>query len=290
MTPLAMTAGSVRAEWLKLWRRSATWVLGAILAGGVATLGYVVLYLALLFIRRTNWNPAGAQGPPPDVTPLRDGLLPANLVVQVLPLLAGLGGAIALILGALAVGGEYGWGTLKTILTQRPGRLAIFAGKALALGAMLLVFVAAAFAAGLLGSLVVAALEGASFAPPGPATILGGLGAAWLILAAWTALGAMLAALFRGTALAVGLGLVYALLLEGALGGVAALVAGLRPLGDALLGTNARALARAFGDRPEQPSQLVSRVAPGQAALVLVAYAAAFLLVAALVLRRRDVA
>ena len=39
-----------------------------------------------------------------------------------------------LVLGVLAVGGEYGWGTWKTVLTQGPSRLTVYGGKLFAPG------------------------------------------------------------------------------------------------------------------------------------------------------------
>lgn len=289
MSALAMSGNSFRAEWLKLWRRPATWILGLILLAVILSLGYVLLYVISLIVERTaatqqNPDPAGSA------RSLRETLPPASLVAQVLPLLSGLGGPIGLILGALAVGSEYGWGTLKTIFTQRPGRLSIFAGKVGALALIVLLFSAGALAVGLLGSLVCGALAGASLAPPSAATIVRGLGAAWLILATWTALGILLATLFRGTALAIGLGLVYALVLETIVGTATALVERIRPIRQAFLGANTGDLANAFA-RPT-PGGFVpsSRIPPEQATLVLLAYIALFLALAALVLRRRDVA
>ena len=44
-------------------------------------------------------------------------------------------------LGVFALGSEYGWGTLKTLFTQRPGRLRVFAAKLAALGIVLVPFV-----------------------------------------------------------------------------------------------------------------------------------------------------
>ena len=45
------------------------------------------------------------------------------------------GGVFALMLGVFALGSEYGWGTLKTLFTQGPSRLRVFAAKLAALGA-----------------------------------------------------------------------------------------------------------------------------------------------------------
>ena len=109
------------------------------------------------------------------------------------------------------------------------------------------------------------------------------------VAAMWPSVGVALAALFRGTALAIGLGLVYALVLETIVGTIAALVERARPIREAFLGANAGALADAFRPPPEAAFSAASRIPAGQATLVLIAYTAAFLLLAALLLRRRDV-
>ena len=43
------------------------------------------------------------------------------------------------------------------------------------------------------------------------------MAAGWLILAAWAALGVLLGVLTRGTSLAIGVGILYALVIEGLL-------------------------------------------------------------------------
>jgi ABC-2 type transport system permease protein len=121
--------------------------------------------------------------------------------------------------------------------------------------------------------------------------LLEGLGAGAVILAVWAALGVFLATLFRSTALAIGLGLFYALALEGL---VFALPLPNESFQDArrfFLGQNSGFLADSFaGGSLKQPF-----VPPGpdvgaaQAALVLCLYLAAFLLIAALAFRQRDV-
>lgn len=58
--------------------------------------------------------------------------MPENLISNAIggfPLFAG---ALALTLGAASTGSEYGWGTLQTVLVQRPQRLSFFAGELLA--------------------------------------------------------------------------------------------------------------------------------------------------------------
>jgi ABC-type transport system involved in multi-copper enzyme maturation permease subunit len=272
--------GSIRAEWLKLWRRPATWVLGGILCCSVFTLGYLLVWLGALIVERT---PPSSDLPDPATLAreIRAELVPANFLGSTLSLFGGLGGAIALILGALSLGSEYGWGTLKTILTQGPNRLVVVGGKVLALAGALLAFTAGALVSGLVGSLLIAAIEGTPMGLPGAARMLGAVGAGWLMLAAWTALGLALAALLRSTALAIGLGLVYALIVENVVGGITFFVEPLQFLERVFVGTNSNALAGSF-------------VAPGripalQSSLVLGLYAAAFVALTMWLVRRQDI-
>jgi ABC-2 type transport system permease protein len=218
-------------------------------------------------------------------------LYPEALVAYVLSNISSTGGTLALILGALVVGSEYGWGTLKTVLSQRPGRLTAFFAKMLALGAALTLFVLLAFVVGAICTLIVTGIQGATVDWPSLVELLEGLGGGAVILAVWAALGVFLATLFRSTALAVGLGLFYALALEGL---VFALPLANESFQDArrfFLGQNSGFLADSFaGNSVQQPL-----VPPGpdigaaQSTLVLCLYLATFLLIAALAFRQRDV-
>jgi ABC-2 type transport system permease protein len=288
VSALALTFTSYRAEWLKLARRPATWILGIILVAGIFSLGYGFLFLAIQLVER---SPATPQNPNPGSAAqiLREGLLPSAVVAQVIPLLSTIGGPIALILGALTIGSEYSWGTLKTILTQRPGRLSLTGGKFLALAPILLAFSFGALVVGLIGSLLYAAIAGASFALPSAATLIEGLGAGWLILAAWTTLGVALATLFRSAALAIGLGLVYALVLENVISGVAFFVEQAEAVRRLLLGANSSALANYFADPTPGSVAAQGRIPPERATLILLVYIAAFLAVTLFVMNRRDV-
>jgi ABC-2 type transport system permease protein len=181
---------------------------------------------------------------------------------------------------------------LKTVLSQRPGRLTAFFAKMLALGAELTLVVLLAFVVGAICTLIVTGIQGATVDWSSLVELLEGLGGGAVILAVWAALGVFLATLFRSTALAVGFGLFYALALEGL---VFALPIPNESFQDArrfFLGQNSGFLADSFaGSSLQQPF-----VPPGpdvgaaQAALVLCLYLAAFLLIAAFAFRQRDVA
>ena len=131
---------------------------------------------------------------------------------------------------------------------------------------------------------------------PGLGLVARGVLVGWLVLAVWTGLGVLLAVLFRGTALAVGIGILYALVVEGLLSALASQVGALDRLVELFLRANAYSLAATVGVSREE----VSDAGPGsfsgpfvegaQALLVLGIYGSIFVLVAGWLLHRRDVA
>jgi ABC-2 type transport system permease protein len=232
---------------------------------------------------------ADAQ-PGADVDAQLSALTPENLVAYLLPFLfPGLGTAVALTLGALAAGNEYRWGTLRSILSQRPGRLGFLSGKLLALGALIFLFVLAAFLGGGLSSLVVALSLGASPAPPPATEFLGGLAAGALILFLWASFGFALATLFKRAALAVGLGLIYVFAVEPVLASLSPFSGPIRTIAEFLPGVNTSTLSLAFARSADDATIEQSFLDPARSAIVVVVYVAAFALVAALVFRQRDV-
>jgi ABC-2 type transport system permease protein len=96
-------------------------------------------------------------------------------------------------------GSEYGWDTLRTLFTQRPGRLQVLAAKLAALAIALVPFVLALFAAGAVASYVIAQLEDAPVSWPSAWLLVRAIAAGWLILAVWGALGVLLGVVTRGT-------------------------------------------------------------------------------------------
>jgi ABC-2 type transport system permease protein len=273
--------GAVRAELLALRKRASTWILLGIWGTLALVFAYVVPYATYL-------NGSGEE-------PLAD-LLPDRLVGSLMGGFPFFGGVVALMLGVLAFGSEYGWGTLKTLFTQRPGRLHVFGAKLLALAAALIPFVLLVYALGGLASYVIAVREGAEVVWPSAWVLLRGLAAGWLILAVWAAFGVVLAVLSRGTALATGIGILYALVIEGLLSALASQVSLLDRLVEFFLRANAYSLVTGLG----VPTDDVANNGPGsfsgpfvdavQALLVLGSYAAAFLVIAGWIFRRRDVA
>ena len=180
--------------------------------------GYLIPYVGY----RSGGGSGFAAGQ--TATQLLTDVLPGRLVPNTLGGFPVFAGAIALTMGALVAGSEYGWGTLKTILTQRPGRSAVLAGKLLAIVTAILVVVVGVFALNALWSWVIAATEDRAAEWPSALELAKGIGAGWLVLGTWSLVGAALGILFRSTSLAIGLGLVWALAVENLVRGFASVL------------------------------------------------------------------
>jgi ABC-2 type transport system permease protein len=272
---------SVAAELLVTRKRLSTWILLGIWTLLALLFAYVVPYVAYLN--------------DPSRNPLID-VLPGRLVGTLLAGFPFFGGVFALQLGVLAFGSDYGWGTLKTLFIQRPPRLHVFVAKLLALAVALVPFVLVVFAVGALASSAIAVREGADVAWPSAWLVLRGIGAAWLILAVWAAFGVLLAVLSRGTALAVGIGVLYALVIERLLSALAGEISAVDRLVEFFIRANAYSLVSGLGVSASDvadngPGSFSGPfVGTGQSLAVLGAYLAVFLVAAAAVLWRRDVA
>jgi ABC-type transport system involved in multi-copper enzyme maturation permease subunit len=270
----------IAAELLIARKRASTWILLAVWTLLALVFAYIVPYVQYL-------NGSTRR-------PLED-LLPQHLVAQLTVGFPFFGGVIALMLGVLAVGSEYGWGTLKTLFTQRSGRLRILAAKLSGLAVTLVGFVLVVYALGALASYVIATREGAAVAWPSVSLLLRGLGGGWVVLAAWAALGVLLAVLSRGTSLAIGIGILYALVIEGLVSALASEVSLLDHLVQFFLRANGYSLAATLGvsarDMSDRGPGSFSGpfVSGGQALLALALYLVVLLAGSGWLLRRRDV-
>lgn len=279
--------GSYRAEVLKLVKRPAMWILGAVFLVLAQVFGYLIPYVA--------YRSGGGGGFTAGETPaqLLADLLPGRLVPNTLGGFPMFAGAIALIIGGLVAGSEYGWGTLKTMLTQRPRRLSVLGGKVLAIVVTAIALVLAVFAVNALWSWVIASVEGRPADWPSLLDLSRGLGAGFLIIGMWSLFGALLGILFRNTSLAVGLGLVWALVVENLIRGFAGLLGFLDAFQKGLPGVNAGSLVASLGattqDQPGGTPGVTTAVSGPQAVLVLMAYVAVLVLIAGLTLQHQDV-
>jgi ABC-2 type transport system permease protein len=271
---------SVAAELLVVRKRSSTWILLGIWSVLAVLFAYVIPY-----VEYRN----GSEG----ATLAR--VLPEQFVGNLAGGFPFFGGVFALMLGVLALGSDYGWGTLKTLFIQRPGRLHVFGAKLVGLAAALVPFVLVVFALGAGASYLIAVREGAEVAWPSAWLVVRAMAAGWVILAVWAAFGVLLAALSRGTALAIGVGVLYALVIEGLISAFASAVSWLEPVTEFFLRANAYSLVKGVGLSLDDaaangPGAFSGPYVDGaQALLALVLYAVVFVVASGLLLRRRDV-
>lgn len=280
-----------RAEWYKTLRRPAVWVVFLLVIALAIGLEYVVIYLVA-----THPPPAtqrGAANTAAALARLKPSVFPAAFDRKTLNATESLMGVFALILGVLLQGSEYGWQTLKTSFSQGPGRLAVLAGRLLTVAVVVAALVVVLFASDALAAYVLARVDGAATAFPAIADIAKAGAAAWLILAIWAGIGFVLATAFRQSAMAIGLGLAYGLLIEPL---AFSLLAG---LGDVVKQVhvwfpiaNAGYLVQSFGPIPgsEAAAAAIKPDADGtHATLVLLVYLVAFVVISAGLTRSRDV-
>jgi ABC-2 type transport system permease protein len=274
---------SLKAELLIMRKRASTWILMGVWVFLGLLFAYLLPYLAY----------RGAVGGP--LQPSLGALLPLDLAANLLAGFPFFGGVFALMLGVLAAGSEYGWDTLKTVLVQRPSRMRVFGAKLAALAIGLVPFVVVIFVGGALVSTLIAGAEDIVVGWPPAWEVARGLAAGWFVLATWAALGVLLAVASRGTALAIGLGILYALVIEGLLSTLASEVAWLDGFVEYFLRANAYSLVTAIGVpiaslQDNGPGSFFGPfVGAGQAILVMSVYVAMFVALSAVLLRRRDV-
>ena len=199
----------LNAELFKLRKRTTLWLL--VIAWMLLSLlfGYVFPYLSYRGLA-TGPGAAGGETAQRALSSALPGSL-ASTAIAGFPLFAG---ALALVLGVLTVGSEYGWQTVKVMFTQGPRRSSVLAGKVGAVLVIMLGIVIVTFVLDGAASLLVASMADKSVSWPGFGDLLRGMGAGWLIVSMWALGGMFLGFILRGTALAVGIGLVWALLVE----------------------------------------------------------------------------
>ncbi|MBS4754619.1 ABC transporter permease [Nocardioides sp. zg-ZUI104] len=278
---------STRAELLRMRKWPAVWVtLGAWLALA-AMFGYIFDYIAYA----TGDNSFSNEGEP--AANLLAGLLPANVpsvLIQGTPMF---GGALMMVLGALVAGSGYGWGTWKTVFTQGPSRISATLGSmaalALIVAGLVLVTLILCFAI----SLGVAGLESQSVVWPGGLDLLEGVGTAYGVLGMWTLAGFLLGTIARSAGLSVGLGLVWALVLENLLRGVGTLLSPVAVFTHFLPGTAAGSLVGSIvgvDSSGDTTPGVLDTLMPGRAVATVLAYVVVLGGASLLLVRRRDVA
>jgi ABC-2 type transport system permease protein len=268
---------SIKAEWRKNRFRPAFLVSAGLIAG------IVVLFYSAEWYQATH--PGGVR----DAVSILI-LYPDQFVNNVMGAAFPLGAAMAIVLGALIAGSEYSWGTLKTVFTQRPGRLSTLSARVLVFQVWMGIMTLIIFAVGASYSVVVASFEGHAIVWPTAIDIVKGIGAIWLVLAVNGSLGIALGILFRQSAAALGVGLIYVTVLQIILVRFISTFNGgsYKWITNWFDGQNATALLNSFTS-PAFGHATPPAIGAEQAVLTLAAYLAVFIVAAAALLRQRDV-
>lgn len=274
---------STRADVLRLRKWPAVWVtIGAWLALSLM-FGYLFPYLSYTS-GDDNFASEGAT-----TASLLAEMMPANVpsvFVQGMPMF---GGALMMVLGAIVAGNGYGWGTWKTVFTQGPSRTATVVGSINALTVFVVATLLTSLALDFGLSLLVAATESQDIVMPSLGSLGEALGVGFLVLEMWALAGYALGTLARGPALSVGLGLVWALVIESLLRGVGQLLSPIEAFTTVLPGTAAGSLVGAITGTGEGTPGVLDAVGTTQAGWTVAAYVVVLPLVAVWLVHRRDV-
>ena len=141
-------------------------------------------------------------------------------------------------------------------------------------------------------SMVITLSEGQDIVTPSLGSSAEAFGAGFLVLEMWALLGYLLGTLARGPALSVGLGLVWALVIENLLRGVGSLLGWVESFTEVLPGTSAGSLIGSIvgvGSGDGTPGVL-DTVPAGQAAITVAVYIVLAVAVSGFLVHRRDVA
>ena len=269
---------TIKAEWRKNRFRPAFLVSSGIV-GAITAVAYGV-----------NWYQALHPGAGNRQVASLLTLYPDQVVNNVMGAGFPIGAAIAIVVGALVAGSEYSWGTMKTSLTQGPGRLTTWFGRVVVFAAWMGIMTLILFAVGAASSVVVASFQGHAIAWPAAVDIAKGIGAIWLVFAVNGAIGLALGTLIRSSAAALGIGLIYVLAVEIiAVRFIDSINSGAyKWIGDLFVNQNATALMQSFTS-PAFGRTLAPSIGAETAVLVLMAYLAGLVVVAAALVCQRDV-
>lgn len=268
----------VRSEWRKLMRRGQIW-------GSWGTMAGFGLLLAILLVAtaqgtQVEQQVGGSPTVPTAFIEASDGHVFAfQSSGQLL-------GVVALVIAAANLATEYTSGTLRVLLVREPRRFLLLAGKAVALWGFVLVGVLLTLATSVAATAAIAFARGLDVGAWSTATALvrlaeafAGVGGTTLV---WTALGLMLAAIFRAGFPAIGVGIGVPLIVEGLL------VLVMPDVVQWLPGTILAQLAE--GSTTQSLNAAAPTLSQETAIALAVAYGIVFASVAALLMQRRDVA
>jgi ABC-type transport system involved in multi-copper enzyme maturation permease subunit len=283
MNALVRTAG---AELFRIRRWPALWVIVAAWLSLNAMFGYVFNFVTYTS-GDNSFSNEGQTKAEVLATIVPSGV--ANTLPQGMPLF---GGAIMMVLGAIVAGNGYGWGTWKTVLTQGPSRVTTFLGSMSAVVLTVAGLMLATLVTDFGLSFGVAALESQSITWPGVGDLLQSFGGGLLVMEMWALAGYFLGTVARGPAVSVGLGLVWALVIEGLLRGVGTSLQAVAVFTHFLPGTAAGSLIGSIvgAGGPDPTPGILDTLSAGRALVTVASWLVVLPLASVWLVRRRDVA
>jgi ABC-type transport system involved in multi-copper enzyme maturation permease subunit len=189
-------------------------------------------------------------------------------------------------------GNGYGWGTWKTVFTQGPSRLATVVGSMGAVVVIVTGLVAATLLTDAAMALGVAGLESQPVTWPSAGDLLQSIGGSLLVMVMWSLAGYFLGMVARGPAVSVGLGLVWALVIEQLLRGVGNSLNAVAVFTHFLPGTAAGSLIGSIVGvgGPDSTPGIIDTLSGSRALVTLAVWTVALPLATVWLVRRRDVA
>ncbi len=279
-------ARSTRAELFRLRRWPAFWVTVTAWLLLNALFGYVFDFVTYTSGDSSFSNEGRSRA---DVLA---AILPSGLAdtfPQGMPLF---GGAIMMVLGAIVAGNGYGWGTWKTVFTQGPSRVATVLGSIAALVVLVAGILLATLVSDAGMSLAVALQQSQDVAWPALSDLARSVGGSLLVMEMWALAGYFLGVVARGPAVSVGLGLVWALVIEQLLRGVGTSLQAVAVFTHFLPGTAAGSLIGSIvgAGGPDPTPGIIDTLSGGRALVTMAAWIVVLPLASVWLTRHRDVA
>ncbi|KAA8886695.1 ABC transporter permease [Nocardia colli] len=273
---------STKAEALRLRKWPAFWIILGTWILLNLTFSYLFNYLAYT----SGESGRMSNGLPKDA--LLHQMLPAAVPEVFTQGMAMFGGALMLVLGALTTGSGYGWGTWKTVFTQGPSRISAVGGVLVSLVVVVAGLVLTAFVVDIGVASLIGATQSQTLALPSLQQSALGILTGIAILGMWTLAGALIGTIARGPALAVGLGLVWVLVVENLLRGVASIFSPIAVITDHLPGTAAGSMAGAMRTVGAGTPGVLDILSRTESLIMLGSYIALFVAGTLWLMRRRD--
>jgi ABC-2 type transport system permease protein len=280
-------------EFFKLRKRMMTWILAMLLVG-------LVILLYSVFWSVSGHVTTFGENEQYTGQDLRRALFLQTSVPFSLQVVASFGTVFAMILAAGAVGSEYSWGTVRLMATAASGRVRLIGAKLLVVCGLVAAGTLLAVVVGLIYSSIITVTNGGpdfSFVTPGfIRDQVESLGRTLFVMAPYVTLAFAMAAIGRSTLAGVGAGIGFAF--------VEPLIGGLMRLGGSpwkeipnyLVNANSQVVLLQnklpdvvrFGPSSQDLAQRQLNGTP-EAMLILAIYSLAFVALAFLVYRRRDI-